>query len=106
MLAFYIEASNWGLRIFGFKEDFVMTVFKSLDIRGLSFFNAFTLTNEAVNDVNNNGTLELILDRKKNFTDAFKDWASSKGYKISGVDESGGLIRLFIRKVTRFKKRK
>ena len=83
-----------------------MTVFKSLDIRGLSFFNAFTLTNEAVNDVKSDGILEIILDKKKNFKEAFQDWASTKGYKVSGVDENNGLIRLFIRKVTRLNKRK
>lgn len=83
-----------------------MTVFKTLDIRGLSFFNAFNLTNQAVNEVKSDGILEIILDTRKNFTDAFKEWASSKGYKVSGVDEDNGLIRLFIRKVTRMKKKK
>jgi TusA-related sulfurtransferase len=87
------------------KEGHPMTVFKTLDIRGLSFFNAFTLTNEAVNDVNSDGILELILDKKKNFTEAFKEWAQKKGYRISDVDEEDGLIRLFIKKVGRIKSR-
>ena len=83
-----------------------MTTFKTLDIRGLSFFNAFNMTNEAVDDVKPDGILEIILDKKRNFTDAFSDWASSRGYKVSGVDEDNGLIRMFITKVTRYKKKK
>ncbi len=83
-----------------------MTAFKSLDIRGLSFFNAFNMTNDAVNEVKTDGILEIILDKKKNFTDAFRDWASSRGYKVSGVDEHDGLVRMFITKVTKLKKKK
>ncbi len=83
-----------------------MTVFKTLDIRGLSFFNAFNMTNEAVNDVKTNGMLEIILDQKKNFSEAFRDWASSRGYKVSNVDEGDGLIRMFITKVARLKNKK
>ena len=83
-----------------------MTVFKSLDIRGLSFFNAFNMTNEAVNDVKADGILEIILDKKKNFSEAFRDWASSRGYEVSNVDEGDGLIRMFITKVVRLKSKK
>ena len=83
-----------------------MTAFKTLDIRGLSFFNAFNMTNEAVNDVKTDGILEIILDKKKNFTEAFREWASSKGYQVSGVDESDGLIRMFITKVARLKNKR
>lgn len=83
-----------------------MTSFKSLDIRGLSFFNAFNMTNEAVNDVKTDGILEIILDKKKNFTEAFRKWASSNGYQVSGIDETDSLIRVFIKKVTQLKKKR
>ena len=41
--------------------------------------------------------------REKNFTDAFSEWASSRGYKVSGVNENDGLIRMFITKVAQLK---
>ncbi len=78
-----------------------MTVFKTLDIRGLSFFNAFDGTSKAFEDVKSNGILEVILDKKKNFTEAFQKWAESKGYKISDRDEDSRLVRLFIKKLKR-----
>ena len=84
----------------------MMTVFKTIDIRGLSFFNAFQMTSKAVNDVKSNGILELILDKKKDFTEAFMEWAASKGYKVSNVDEDNQLVRLFIKKVARLNKKK
>jgi len=84
----------------------MMTMFKTLDIRGLSFFNAFHLTSQAVNEVKSNGIVEIILDKKKNFTDAFRNWAAQRGYTVSDMDEDNGLIRLFIKKVTRFKNKK
>ena len=75
--------------------------FKTVDTRGLSFFNALNLTTKAFKEVKVDGILELIMDKKKDFTDAFKQWASSKGYKVS---DTGGLdnrlIRLFIKKVS------
>ncbi len=83
-----------------------MTTFKSLDIRGLSFFNAFNMTNDAVNEVKTDGILEIILDKKKNFTDAFREWATERGYQVSGVDENDGLIRMFITKVAKLKNKK
>ena len=82
----------------------MMMVFKSVDTRGLSFFNALNLTTKAFKEVKVDGMLELIMDKKKDFTDAFKQWAASKGYKVSGrsgVDDA--LIRLFIKKVSRSK---
>ena len=76
-----------------------MVMFKTLDIRGLSFFNAFQETAKAFSGIKKNGALEIILDRQKNFTDAFKTWAKSKGYKISDIDDDHQMIRLFIKKV-------
>lgn len=75
-----------------------MTFFKTLDIRGLSFFNAMDLASKACRDIDKNGILEIILDKKKNFTDDFKRWASSKGYKTSDIDEDYRMTRLFIKK--------
>ena len=82
----------------------MMMVFKTVDTRGLSFFNALNLASQAFKEVKVDGMLELIMDKKKDFTDAFKQWASSKGYKVS--DRSGAddpLIRLFIKKASRSK---
>lgn len=82
-----------------------MMMFKTVDTRGLSFFNALNLTTQAFEDVKVDGILELILDKKKNFTDAFRNWATSKGYKVSNVDEvDNRLIRLFIKKGSQRKK--
>lgn len=75
-----------------------MTVFKTLDIRGLSFFNAFEEALKAFRGIRKNGTLELILDRKKNFIEAFENWARRKGYRISDIDDDNRMIRLFIKK--------
>ena len=80
----------------------MMMVFKTVDTRGLSFFNALNLATKAFKEVKVDGMLELIMDKKKDFTDVFKKWASSKGYKVSdrsGTDDP--LIRLFIKKVSR-----
>lgn len=76
-----------------------MHVFKTLDTRGLSFFSATDQMNQAFKDVNKNGMLEIILDKKKNFSEAFSRWVESKGYKVSNRDEDARLVRLFIRKV-------
>ncbi|CAI2717627.1 sulfurtransferase TusA family protein [Nitrospina watsonii] len=75
-----------------------MTVFKTLDTRGLSFFNATDQLNQAFKDVKMNGILEIILDKKKNFSEAFGRWVESKGYKVSNRDEDARLVRLFIKK--------
>lgn len=77
-----------------------MTVFKTLDIRGLTFFSGYELAVEAFRDIKANGVLELILDPKKNFTQAFKKWAHSEGHRTSDVDGDNRMIRLFIRKVS------
>jgi len=81
-----------------------MATFKTLDIRGLSFFNAYEQTAKAFNKISKNGALEIILDRKKNFTDAFKAWAKSRGYRISDIDDDHRMVRLFIEKVAPGKK--
>ncbi len=78
-----------------------MAVFKTLDIRGHSFFSAFDLTSKAFHGIKRDGVLEIILDRKKNFTDAFKTWAHSQGHGISDIDEDHRMIRLFITKKPR-----
>ena len=75
-----------------------MAIFKTLDIRGHSFFSAFQMTSKAFKNIKKNGALEIILDRKKDFTDAFKVWAKSKGYAVSDIDEDNRMVRLFIKK--------
>ena len=76
----------------------IMHVFKTLDIRGLSFFSASDKTTKAFKGVTHNGILEIILDKKKNLTEAFQQWAKSRGYSIFSRDEDPELIRLFIKK--------
>ena len=76
-----------------------MTVFKTLDIRGLSFFNGYEQTLEAICEVKINGVLELILDPKNNFTQAFKKWAHAEGYRTTDVNDDNRIIRLFICKL-------
>ena len=76
-----------------------MTIFKTLDIRGLSFFNSYKQTLKATREVKIDGVLELILDPKKNFTQAFKRWAHSEGYRATDVTSDNQIIRLFIRKL-------
>ena len=83
-----------------------MTVFKTLDTRGMSFFNAYSKASKALEGVKANGILEIILDKKRDFTEAFQRWAESKGYKVSDMNEDASLVRLFIKKVSRFSKAK
>ena len=76
-----------------------MTIFKTLDIRGLSFFSGYEQTLEAIREVKINGVLELILDPKENLIQAFKRWAHSEGYRATDVTDNNRIIRLFIRKL-------
>ena len=76
----------------------IMQVFKTLDIRGLSFFSASDKASKAFKGVTTNGILEVILDKKKNFSEAFQQWAESRGYSIFNRDEDPRLVRLFIKK--------
>ena len=43
-----------------------MENFKTIDIRGLSFFNALQLTSKEFTRINKNGILELLVDKKRN----------------------------------------
>ena len=81
-----------------------MEMFRTLDIRGLSFFKAFQLASDEFRRINKNGILELILDKKKNFTEDFTKWAKSQGYKISDIEADHRMVRLFIRKGSRILK--
>ena len=78
-----------------------MEMFRTLDIRGLSFFKAFQLASDEFKRIKKNGILELILDKKKNFTEDFSKWAKSQGYKISDIEADHRMVRLFIRKGSR-----
>jgi TusA-related sulfurtransferase len=79
-------------------EGFTMEMFRSLDIRGLSFFKAFELTSKEFRRVKKDGILELILDKKKNFTQDFTKWAKSQGCRISDIEDDPRMVRLFIHK--------
>ena len=76
-----------------------MTVFKTLDIRGLPYFSSYQRTLEAIREVKIDGVLELILDPKNNFMQAFKKWARSEGYHATGMDDGSQTTRLFIKKL-------
>ena len=75
-----------------------MAVFKTLDTRGHSFYSAFDMASKAFSGLRRDGVLEIILDRNKDYTGAFKTWAHSKGHRISNIDEDHRMIRLFITK--------
>ena len=75
-----------------------MVIFKTLDLRGLTFSNGFQLAQREFGRIKKNGIMELILDPKKNFTTAFKDWARSNGHNISDIDDDNRMIRIFIKK--------
>ena len=75
-----------------------MENFKTIDIRGLSFFNALELTSKEFTRIKKNGILELIVDKKKNITDAFSRWAKNQGYKISDIEDDHRMVRLLIQK--------
>ena len=81
-----------------------MEMFRTLDIRGLSFFKAFQLASEEFRRIKKNGILELIVDKKKNFKEDFSKWAKSQGYKISDIEDDHRMVRLFIKKGSRIVK--
>ncbi len=78
-----------------------METFKTIDIRGLSFFSALQLASKEFSRVKKNGILELIIDKKRNLTEAFSKWAEGRGYKISDIEDDPRMVRLFIRKGSR-----
>lgn len=78
-------------------ED-IMHVFKTLDIRGLSFFSASDKMSKAFKGVTRHGILEIILDKKKNISDVFQRWAEARGYSVFNRDEDPRMVRLFIKK--------
>ena len=75
-----------------------MENFKTIDIRGLSFFNALQLTSKEFTRIKKNGILELIVDKKKNLINAFSKWAKNQGYKISDIKDEPLMVRLLIQK--------
>jgi TusA-related sulfurtransferase len=75
-----------------------MENFKTIDIRGLSFFKALQLTSKEFNHIKKNGILELIVDKKKNLINAFSKWAKNQGYKISDIEYDPRIVRLLIQK--------
>ena len=75
-----------------------MEMFKTIDIRGLSFFSALQLASQEFDRIKKNGILELIVDKKRNITDALSKWAKNQGYKISNIEDDPRMVRLFIHK--------
>ena len=75
-----------------------MKTFETIDIRGLSFFNALELASKEFPRIKKNGILELIVDKKRNLTDALSKWAKNQGYKISDIEDNPRMVRLFIKK--------
>ena len=63
------------------------------------FFDGYEQTLEAIRKVKTNGVLELILDPKKNFAQAFKKWAHSEGHRATNFKDDNRITRLFIRKL-------
>ena len=78
-----------------------MEMFKTIDIRGLSFFSALQLASKEFDRIKKNGILELIVDKKRNITDALSKWAKNQGYKISNIEDDPRMVRLFIHKSSR-----
>ncbi len=78
-----------------------MEMFKTVDIRGLSFFSALQLASKEFDRIKKNGILELIVDKKRNITDALSKWAKNQGYKISDIEDDPRMVRLFIHKSSR-----
>ena len=78
-----------------------MEMFKSIGIRGISFFNAMQLASEEFGRIKKNGILELIIDKKRNITDSISRWAKNQGYKISDIEDDPRMVRLFIKKSSR-----
>ena len=76
-------------------------MFKTIDIRGLSFFSALQWASQEFNRIKKNGILELIVDKKRNITDALAKWAKNQGYKISDIEDDPRMVRLFIHKSSR-----
>lgn len=82
-----------------------MTVFKSLYIQGLPFFNGYKKAIGAIRKVKIDGVLELILDPKQNLIQAFKKWAHSEGHRATDTSDDSNVVRLFINKLSLVKKK-
>jgi TusA-related sulfurtransferase len=91
----------WGFGKGLSMEGFKMEMFRTLDIRGLSFFKSLQLATDEFRKIKKNGILELIVDKKKNFKEDFSKWAKKQGFKISGIEDDPRIVRLFIRKGSR-----
>ena len=78
-----------------------MEMFKTIDIRGLSFFSALQLASQEFSRIKKNGILELIVDKKRNITDDLSKWAKNQGYEISDIEDDPRMVRLFIHKSSR-----
>jgi len=59
------------------------------------------LASQEFGSIKKNGILELIVDKKRNITDAISRWAKNQGCKISDIEDDPRMVRLFIRKSSR-----
>ena len=75
-----------------------MTHFKTLDMRGLHFGAICDSALMELRKIKIDGILEIILDNKRNISDAIKIWAKSHGHKFSDSESENSLVRIFIRK--------
>ncbi len=75
-----------------------MTHFKTLDSRGQHFGAICDLALRELKKIKIDGILEIILDNKRDISDAIKVWAKSQGHKLSDSVSENSLIRVFIRK--------
>jgi TusA-related sulfurtransferase len=75
-----------------------MTHFKTLDSRGQHFGEICDLALRELKKIKIDGILEIILDNKRNISDAIKAWAKSHGHQFSDSESGNSLIRIFIRK--------
>ena len=84
--------------VFEEPEELIMTLFRTLDLRGLPFKNGFDLALREFKRLKINGMLEIIIDRKKNFSEAFRKWVVDHGHRTSNMDDGSQTMRVFIRK--------
>ena len=75
-----------------------MLHFKTLDSRGQNFSEICALAIRELKKIQINGILEIVLDNKRNISDAIRVWAKSNGHNFSDSVSENTLIRVFIRK--------
>ena len=75
-----------------------MAVFKTLDLRGVSFTGSFDLALRELRRLRIDGILEIVMDKRKNFKEVFRKWATEHGHRVSDIDDHNRMVRVFIKK--------